>query len=334
MATIRERNGTYNAQVRRVGFPTQTATFDTYAEAEAWAVSVESRMFNNEFRPIDKARSTKVAELFEHYRDNVSPKKKGSRWEVVRINRLLRTAKFTQRTCADPLADALREWRDDRLNEVSPDSVRRELGLISGIFQHAIKERGIPMRVNPAHEVAYPPKGRARNKRYSQGDVDKLIAHFGFDEAVYPDTTWGKVPWIMLMAIETAMRLGEVCDVDIADVHLDECWLRIRDSKNGSERDVPLSPRAVQLLTVVVKGRSDGKLFDVNKDTVGVYYREGRDACGLHDLRFHDTRHEATTRLAKRFNMLELSKVTGHKDPRSLSVYYNPTAAELAKKMR
>ena len=53
----------------------------------------------------------------------------------------------------------------------------------------------------------------------------------------------------------------------------------------------------------------------------------------LTDLRFHDLRHEATSRLASIFPMHELTKITGHKDPRMLMRYYHPRAEDLAKRL-
>lgn len=55
---------------------------------------------------------------------------------------------------------------------------------------------------------------------------------------------------------------------------------------------------------------------------------------GVDDLHFHDFRHDATTRLARRLtNVLELSAVTGHKSVTTLKRYHNPTAAELTQKL-
>jgi integrase len=53
----------------------------------------------------------------------------------------------------------------------------------------------------------------------------------------------------------------------------------------------------------------------------------------LTDLRFHELRHEATSRLASIFPMHELTKITGHKDPRMLMRYYHPRAEDLAKRL-
>ena len=67
---------------------------------------------------------------------------------------------------------------------------------------------------------------------------------------------------------------------------------------------------------------------------LGVQFRKLRNKLGLAGLRFHDTRHTAATRLSTKLaNVLELSAVTGHRSLQSLKRYYNPKAAELAKKL-
>ena len=103
------------------------------------------------------------------------------------------------------------------------------------------------------------------------------------------------------------------------------------------KRNVPLSRRAVELLQVLVKDRQpDEQVFPFSPDTLGRYYREVRQAAGLKDanLNFHDTRHEAASRLSlKLSNVLELSAVTGHRSLQTLKRYYHPKASELASKL-
>jgi integrase len=59
------------------------------------------------------------------------------------------------------------------------------------------------------------------------------------------------------------------------------------------------------------------------------------DAAGCADLRFHDLRHEATSRLFERTQLsdIEISRITGHKDPRILRRYSNLRGSELAAKL-
>jgi len=71
-------------------------------------------------------------------------------------------------------------------------------------------------------------------------------------------------------------------------------------------------------------------VFTVNLANADALFRRVRDRLGIENLHFHDTRHEATTRLARKLDVLDLARMTGHRDPRSLMVYYNATASEVA----
>ena len=98
-------------------------------------------------------------------------------------------------------------------------------------------------------------------------------------------------------------------------------------TKNGLPREVGLSPRAVELWAMV----SDG--FDLTPATLDAMFRRARDTTGIKGLTFHDTRHEAITRLASKLNVLDLARMVGHQDIRQLQTYYNATADDIAAKL-
>ncbi len=284
--------------------------------------------------PGDSLRVT-VRSLLEKFRDQVSPARKGARWETVRINSFLKHADFVERRLDQLQSDDLRAWRDERLKTVSGASVNRELNLLSGVFSHAIKEWSVPLRDNPVHLVKRPPGGKPRRQRWSEDQIQDLLRAIEFDESKRPIRGRDYVGWAVLLAIETAMRLGELCSLHVADVNLAERYVVLHDTKNGDGRHVPLSTRAGDLLAKLIerKGPKE-RVFPVVSESLGLYFREARDKAGLHGVRFHDTRHEAATRLSKKLaNVLELSAVTGHRSLQSLKIYYNPKAQELAAKL-
>ena len=210
------------------------------------------------------------------------------------------------------------------------------MNLISGVFTHAIKEWGIPLRENPVHLVKRPAgTGRHRNRRWSEDDLAKVLDAAGWKQEHRPTVGREYVGWAVLIAIETAMRLGELCSLRVRDFDPAGRYVTLHDTKNGDARAVPLSKKAVELFTVLVEGRGKGEqIFGVSAASLGVYFREVRKKAGVVDLRFHDTRHEAATRLSKKLpNVLELSAVTGHRSLQSLKRYYNPTPTELAAKL-
>jgi len=338
MATIDKRpNGNWRAQVRKTGSKPQTRTFKTKAQAEAWARGIEADLDRGVFHDTAALRGATVRELFERFRDEVTDERKGGRWERVRIEYLLRTTEFVHSRLDADLSGQIHQWVRRRSAEVSPESVNRELNLISGVFAYAVAHWRVPLRNNPVHGVARP-KLSSRGREVTWTDAQVAL----FREAL-ADTDIRKgrgidfvLPAVEL-GIETAMRLGEICSLRVEDVHLDESWAHLQDTKNGDARDVPLSQRAVGILRPLVEVALKAGyeyVIPVEKDNLGVQFRKLRNKLGLAGLRFHDTRHTAATRLSTKLaNVLELSAVTGHRSLQSLKRYYNPKAAELAKKL-
>ena len=320
MATYQTRGKAIRAIVRRKGHKTQTATFKRKIDAEKWARKLESTIDEGEFvQPI----KTLTSVLFLRYREEVSTLKLGHRWEKNRINKLMREAHWMSLPLSDMSGDALQAWKIKRLTEVSGASVDRELNLISSVFSHAIKEWRIKLRANPASTVSRPPKVRHRTRRVAPEETAALWAYFG-DKL---NSQKAYVPWMFEFAIETGLRLSELGRLRWADVHLAERWIHVLPGKNGDPRATPLTGRAVELLTALP--RRGERVFPVNIGSIGCEFRDACTALKITDLHFHDTRHEATSRLCKVFEILELSKVIGHRDLKSLQVYYNPTPQEL-----
>ncbi|ODA30120.1 hypothetical protein A8L45_20985 [Veronia pacifica] len=132
-----------------------------------------------------------------------------------------------------------------------------------------------------------------------------------------------------LLALETAMRQGEIWGMKWDHIHLERCYVTLPRTKNGFKRDVTLSSEAIKLLKLLRPERM-GRVFLYNQQSSGVIFRRSLKLAGIGELNFHDTRYEALTRLAKKLNMLDLVRMVGHNDPRSLMIYYNATASEIA----
>lgn len=128
------------------------------------------------------------------------------------------------------------------------------------------------------------------------------------------------------------MRQGEIWGIDWEDVFLDKKFVRLHETKNGTKRDVPLSKEAIRLLTLL-NPKEEGKVFKSNQASAGVIFRRAVQICEIRNLTWHDTRHEAITRLAQKVQVLDLARIIGHLDPRSLLFYYNPHAEEIAERL-
>lgn len=336
MATLRKRDGKWEVQIRRAGFPQLTQTFNSRSAALAWASQNEAEMGNGTYLDKSQLNTISLADLIGKYRHCVTPTKKGHHSESARLKALLK----------DPIAEyrlsnltpaIMANWRDKRLSEVTGSTVNRDLNLMSHIFNVAKKEWAVPYD-NPVAQIRRPKENRGRKRRLTLAEEAKLLKELE-QTLRRPDGTFEPGgthnPWlqpIVIIALETAMRRGEILSMRWRDVHLDQAYLSLRDTKNGDHRDVPLSRRALDTLTRLPK--EDDRVFPITEDAVKKGFQRAVERAAIRDLHFHDLRHEATSRLADRLdNVLELSAVTGHRTLSMLQRYYHPRASDLAKKL-
>lgn len=324
MATYQQRGEQWRAIVRRKGFPSQSKTFARKTDAQKWARKIEGTIDDGDFYVSSKAT---VRELLERYRKEVTPTKAGWKWETTRIDKLLREPWVELR--AAEAADAIGHWAEEQRAVLSAASINRELNVLSGVFTYAIKRWRIRLRSNPIRSIVRPPKTKARTRRVLDSELSRLWSYF---TVAAPTTTKSYIPWLFEFAIETGLRTAELLKLRWMDVNVGEGWIYVLPSKNGDARHALLTPRAVEILAAMPH-RAD-TVFPVNAGSVGVMFRAACKALGIKDLHFHDARHEATSRLAKKLSVMELASVIGHRDLKSLLVYYNPTPAELAAKLR
>lgn len=331
MGSVVKRGDKYYARARVMHnyiLKTKSKTFASQAEAWTWVDRTEKELRFGEKEEVDHTKKFKDALI--RYRDEVSPTKKGKRWETVKINSYLKQdycpihyplIKLTPKVIV--------EWRDKR--PVSNSSKNRELALFSAIFEKCINEWQW-METNPIKSLKGLKEPPPRNRRISDQEIELILENLGFKEDETPKTQKEIIAVIFLIAIETAMRQGEITGLDWSTVYLQQQFVRLPDTKNGDPREVPLTIRAIELFELMPKKRS-GLVFDITAETVSTMFRRAVRECAIKDLTFHDARHEACTRLARKIEMLDLAKMTGHRDPRSLMIYYNPTATEIANRL-
>lgn len=322
MATFIKRGGTWRAQVRRHGI-TKSGTFDTKAEAVAWATKIEAEILAGRRGEVpDKT----VGQLLERYAEEVSATKRGEKWERTRIGLLLRDDLAKVRLPALN-ASHFAAWRDRRLRAVSAASVRREWTLLHHALNVAVKEwRWLPE--NPLADVRRPAPPKSRDRRISDDEIERLLFALGYDYDTPPATATARTGAAMLFALETGMRAGEIVGLTWDRVDLAGRFLRLALTKNGTARQVPLSAEALRLLRQLPRG--EGPVFGLSSDLLDALFRKAKARTLISDLHFHDTRHEAITRLAKRLDVMDLARMVGIRDLRILMVYYNATATEIA----
>lgn len=337
MATITQRGSKWQAKVRRDGYPEKSKTFAKRADAEAWGRLQESEMDRGVWRDRSSAESTTFYALLGQYLTDVVPSKRGSEVEELRI-KSLRNDDLSKYKLAAITPAVLADWRDRRLEAgCAGSTVSRELSIISAVLNWARRELMIQIE-NPVSMIRRPPSPASRTRRFEKNEEKRLMRaledHAAEGEKKYREGT--RNPWIkpiVLFALETAMRRGELLALKWDDVDLEKRTAFLQITKNGESRTVPLSSRAAAVLEALPRS-IDGRVFPVTADALKKTWERACERAGIEDFHFHDLRHEATSRLAEKLpNLIELASVTGHKDLKMLKRYYHPRAEDLARKL-
>ncbi|MCY0858624.1 tyrosine-type recombinase/integrase [Cupriavidus sp. D39] len=310
----------------------ESRMFPNKANAQEWADRRQA-----ELRSITSGQGSKthtVGDVLDDYQKKVSPTKRGKRWEILRLELIGRKEiagrQFREIRLADLQPSHIAAWRDQRAREVAGASVSREMSLLSHALEVARKEWGWLVH-DPMKEVRRPPDSPPRDRLISAKEIELITAALGYEDGMPVGRSSQRVAVAFLFAIETAMRSGELLGLTSRTVDLKRRVAHLPLTKNGSARDVPLSSRAVELLGMLPPVKNGEPLFALAAASRDALFRKARDKAGITGLTFHDTRHEAITRLSKKFDVLALSRVTGHTNLSELRTYYNETAEELAK---
>lgn len=362
MATITLReSGRWQAKVRRNRGQTTSMTFRTKAAAEAWARNEEDRIERGVLGDQTMARRISVAELLQDYERQVAAKARSRELMGYHLARFREDLGHLRLAALTPAV--LAKWRDERLKCVKPATVARELSTLGGALTWARKDLLIGLPENPVGAIRRPTEDRARDRRLLGAEEEALLEAMedrcrsgAGTKRTGNYRTGSRNPWlkpVVLLALETAMRQGELLALRWSDVDLEERTASLHTTKNGDARTVPLSSKAVAILQSLPRDPDcSTQVFPVTSSSLKQSWERvvdrarktyvqrclesGQKASDtfLTDLRFHDLRHEATSRLALKLpNLIELAAVTGHRDLRMVKRYYHPRASELARKL-
>ena len=313
MGSIRVRQGRYQANVRRKGYATLTKTFTSREVAKRFIKSTEIAMEQGDYAP---RSSLTVGELMQKYENEYLPTLKNGgdshKWRVRLLKRY-----FKDLPLADLTSAHLAKYRDERLLKVAPLTVKRDLSVLSSAINTAVIEWSVPLDLNPVSRIRFKNADVPRDRRLQHGEEELLLSE------AYPC-----LKRQIIVAIETAMRQGEIYSTRKSDINAQNQTLQIPETKTDRPRTIPLSKRALKALTDQIRASgnviqlSDRPIFDVNRWTEWNRFTRLKDKCGIEDLRFHDLRHEATSRLFERgFNVMEVASITGHENLKHLKRY-------------
>lgn len=320
MATIRERqkadgSSVFHAQVRQAGFPARTASFPTRRLAERWAKTVEADMIEGRHFRTSESRRRSVAAAIDRYTEEELPKKRDGDmhraclpWWKARIGDLKLAdvtpavlvecrGKLARETYAraDPKARRTSLPKGEQATKYtrSNSTVNRYLACLSHVFTVARKEWHW-VGHNPFDGVSKLRENKGRIRYLNDDERARLTVETQKDATLH---------CLVILALSTAARAGELLRLTWRDVDLKEGRLVFHITKNAQPRAVWLHGEALRLLKERAKvrqlhvhevfpGASKGS-YDYKKP-----FAAAIEAAGIADFRFHDLRHSAATYLA------------------------------------
>ena len=281
------------------------------ADSIKWARHVESQLDLGVFAP--KQVMPRLKSVVERHVEEVTPTKKGESQERYRARHFMKS-KLGGMAIDKITSEVVALYRDERLKQVSNNTLRLELAFLSVVFEQCRKEWGLAVS-NPIRQIRMPKPGKPRQRRLEAVEEDALLAACKASRAYYLHS-------LVVLAIETGMRSGELLAMRWEHVNLMSRTVFLPDTKNGSPRTLPLSNRALNAVHALPRA-INGRLFTSGYHSIHNAFQlvltkaqvdQPDNVTFLRGLRFHDLRHEAVTRLfEKGLNPIEVRMVSGHK---------------------
>lgn len=329
MSTIRKRGNKWQVQVRRKDCPPVSKTFHKRTDATEWARHMELRADRNDIEPMTglEAQNATLREMMTKYDCEVVSKKPSANVQSRIVNAFLKNPICDKKALEVTAAD-LTKYKEERLKEVSATTFNHQMGIIQHAFEVAIREWSWPLKENPVKRLKKPKNDKGRERRVSTEEELTLLKTC--EKLRNPH-----LKNILLFAIQTGMRQGEILRLEWADINTPTRTLHIPITKNGHSRTIPLTPKAVELLSEIRKATGETRVFPLSKEAIKQCWKRLTTKAGIVDLHFHDLRHEAISRFFEMgLSVPEVALISGHRDYRMLFRYTHLKPENIVEKLR
>ena len=322
--------------------------FETETSAVAWAANF-AREVNT--KAGSDFHDLTFLDLIQRYLDEVSSKTVSHKRNMRMINFLKTTSiegtslkKFPifNVNLQDLSKKDFINFRDQRLKDVGSGSFMNDWSKFHNAMSMGCGEWGwIHKNIMKGIRVPKPPPHRTRRVSLEE---EVAIHNFLVNlDLKVPTRSKNRLQAAIIfqLAIETALRFSEIIALKKAEIYLAEGFLTVTGiepnagKSKAAIRSVPLTPKAKSLLSDAMQLLpTEIFVFSVSQKTAGNILLNCFKKLGIVDLHFHDTRHEAISRLAKIYGILDLAKIAGHSSVEYLLTYFQPTIYELIDRMK
>jgi len=326
MANVRKnRQGKWSVAIRKLNQKPIYKSFQSKATATAWAKEVETQIDKKQYEDYSDSIRFTFGQLVEKYRDEITPNKKGCREETYKLNFLIRH-EISKHNLLELQTKHIYKFKDElKASGKAPATINKYIHYVFTIWETAVIEwsMSLPPR-NPASLVK---KERVKNK------IDRILSKEEYTNLINASkqSNLKILTDLIMFAYLTAMRFGEIVKLDVEDINFKTRLATLRDTKNGENRDVPLSSAAIE---ICLRNRFGQKLFNIDRNKYKWYFNQACRKAGIENFRFHDLRACAITNLfLNGWSIAEVSIVSGHKSWNELKKYTRVRPDQLLKKL-
>ena len=274
-----------------------------------------------------------VKQLIERYMKEIGGISPFRRTKILSLNTWIKT--HGDLSLAEFTADQLIEWATMRAKTVSGATIAVDLAYLGVILRTAKELWRLPVDDSIARTargslkyLGVSAKSKHRERRPTQKEIDDICLYFTTKRRQ-------KVPMedLILFAVATAMRLGEILRLQWDDINHDDKTIIIRDRKHptekeGNDQEVPLLGDAYKI--AMRQKNTDARIFPVTEGTTSSLFPRACKALGIIDLRFHDLRHEGVSRFfEQKYSIEQVALLSGHRDWKMLARYTQVKAKDL-----
>lgn len=328
-------SGRWRVQVRRGG-TYKAATFDRKREAEDWARTVESQaklVAVQGYAPPPAAAT--LADLIERYIELHAKEPGRSKAATLAMLKADPVGKVRLQSLS---ALTFRDFVDRRVKAGAGGvTIAGDLSTLSAVLKWGRHARRLDLPVELATDARRDLPYRGLKTRSNERDREPTDAELARLYAHWDDNQAQRIPMSTLcrFALASAMRLGEICRIQIEDVDHIARTVVIRDRKDpreklGNDQTVPLLPAAWAIVEPLIKDRSSGEVFPYRAASVSTAFTRACADLGIDDLHFHDLRHRATADLFRMgLDIPRVALLTGHKTWAQLKRYTNIKPADV-----
>ncbi len=345
----------YQVRVRRVGFPSFVKTFDRLDEAKAWKAATETKLNKGEQVATTRQARYKVADAVDDFKKHLQGSESQRRYAGrikddmgdVAVKNL--TAEFvqnyvkfkSQQIVLPPKNRTVAQSEREKKTVYEGGTVRKYFYTLKAVCEWHAAFHKYPL-ITPWNIIKLPPEDNARERRLLPEEEQRLLAACLL-------TGKGRkngeaLTFLIRIALETAMRQGELLKMEWSEVNFENRSIRLpaKKTKTRKDRVVPMTTVCSALLQEYKeKHKKEGEsrvfwMWECEVPSLASRFGRLTKEAGVENFRFHDLRHEATSRFFEKgqgLTDIQIASITGHSDLRMLKRYTHLRASDLADKL-